>query len=191
MNGWDVPVIVIAVALIASWPLGAYMQRVLDPAPDRPPSTAGRLAHRLLGLGEHCEQSWQAYAFSMLTFNIVMFVVVFAVLTTQSVLPLNPDGKPAMEPILAFNTAVSFVTNTNLQHYSGEAALSYLSQLSLMWLQFVSAATGLAALVAIARRWPAAPLWETTISTWPAARSWCCCRWRRCGPCFWRCRAFR
>ena len=151
MNGWDVPVIVIAVSLIASWPLGAYMQRVLDPSPDRPPSAAGRLLRRLLGLGDGSEQTWKAYAFSMLTFNIVMFVIVFTVLTTQSALPLNPDDKPAMEPILAFHTTVSFVTNTNLQHYSGEAALSYLSQLSLMWLQFVSAATGLAALVAIAR----------------------------------------
>jgi K+-transporting ATPase ATPase A chain len=151
MNGWDVPVIVIAFSVAASWPLGAYMHRVLDPPVGRPPSTAGRRLRRLLGLQDFAEQKWQAYAVSLLTFNSAMFLVVFAVLTLQHGLPLNPDGKPAMEPILAFNTAVSFVTNTNLQHYSGEAALSYLSQLSLMWLQFVSAATGLATLVAIAR----------------------------------------
>jgi K+-transporting ATPase ATPase A chain len=151
MNGWDVPVIVIAVSLVASWPLGAYMHRVLDPPTGRPPSAPGRLLRHLLGLADFTEQKWQAYAVSLLVFNIAMFLIVFAVLTTQNVLPLNPDGKPAMEPILAFNTAISFVTNTNLQHYSGEAALSYLSQLSLMWLQFVSAATGLATLLAIAR----------------------------------------
>lgn len=124
MNGWDVPVVVIAVSLVASWPLGAYMHRVLDPPTGRPPSTPGRLLRRLLGLSDLAEQKWQAYAVSLLVFNIAMFLIVFAVLTTQNVLPLNPDGKPAMEPILAFNTAISFVTNTNLQHYSGEAALS-------------------------------------------------------------------
>jgi K+-transporting ATPase ATPase A chain len=72
-------------------------------------------------------------------------------LTTQGWLPLNPDGKESLEASLAFHTAVSFTTNTNLQHYSGEVSLSYLSQMSLMWLQFVSAATGIAALVAVAR----------------------------------------
>jgi len=87
----------------------------------------------------------------MLVFNYGMFVLVFAVLSFQDYLPLNADKKVGLEPTLAFNTAISFVTNTNLQHYSGEAALSYLSQLSLMWLQFVSAATGLAVLVAVAR----------------------------------------
>jgi hypothetical protein len=75
----------------------------------------------------------------------------FLVLSFQDYLPINPDGKPGLEPTLAFNTAISFITNTNLQHYSGEVSLSYFSQLSLMWLQFVSAATGIAALVAVAR----------------------------------------
>jgi K+-transporting ATPase ATPase A chain len=87
----------------------------------------------------------------MLVFNYGMFVIVYAVLSFQDYLPLNPDKKVGLESTLAFNTAISFVTNTNLQHYSGEAALSYLSQLSLMWLQFVSAATGVAVLVAVAR----------------------------------------
>jgi K+-transporting ATPase ATPase A chain len=81
----------------------------------------------------------------------MMFWPVFAVLLLQSHLPLNPDQKTALEPSLAFNTAASFTTNTNLQHYSGEVSLSYFSQLSLMWLQFVSAATGISALAALAR----------------------------------------
>jgi K+-transporting ATPase ATPase A chain len=81
-----------------------------------------------------------------------MFIVVFAILSLQQILPLNPDGKEALEPSLIFNTAASFTTNTNLQHYSGEVSLSHFSQIfGLMWLQFVSAATGIAALTALAR----------------------------------------
>jgi K+-transporting ATPase ATPase A chain len=144
MTGLAVPVIVVAVAMVLSWPLGAYMCRVLDPE-------SARTGVRLFGVRNDPEQSWTAYCRSLLTFNVVMFLVVFLVLTMQGWLPLNPDGKVSLEGSLAFHTAISFTTNTNLQHYSGEASLSYLSQLSLMWLQFVSAATGIAALVAIAR----------------------------------------
>jgi potassium-transporting ATPase potassium-binding subunit len=69
----------------------------------------------------------------------------------QQHLPLNPDGMGPVKPSLVFNTVVSFVTNTNLQHYSGEATYSYLSQLTLMWLQFTSAASGIAVFAALAR----------------------------------------
>jgi K+-transporting ATPase ATPase A chain len=97
-------------------------------------------------------QDWKRYVGSMLVFNAVMFVVTFGFLALQQYLPLNPDGKGAIEGSLIFNTAASFTSNTNLQHYSGEVSLSYLTQLAgLMWLQFVSAATGIAALAALAR----------------------------------------
>jgi K+-transporting ATPase ATPase A chain len=142
MTGLAVPVLVIVLSGLLSWPLGAYMGRVLDS--DTTPRGKSLL-------GEIGGQHWAAYARSLLVFNVLMFVVVYLVLTTQGSLPLNPDGKPSLEPVLAFNTAVSFTTNTNLQHYSGEASLSYLSQMSLMWLQFVSAATGIAILAAIGR----------------------------------------
>jgi K+-transporting ATPase ATPase A chain len=90
--------------------------------------------------------------FALLAFNVVMFVFVFLIMAFQQHLPLNPDGKGEIEGSLIFNTAASFTTNTNLQHYSGEVAMSYTSQLfALMWLQFVSAATGIAALAAMAR----------------------------------------
>jgi K+-transporting ATPase ATPase A chain len=106
----------------------------------------------VLGDGASRGQDWKRYCLSLLVFNVVMFVFVYAVLTTQQWLPLNPDGKEAMEPSLAFNTAASFTSNTNLQHYSGEVSLSYFSQLfALMWLQFVSAATGIAAVTALSR----------------------------------------
>jgi K+-transporting ATPase ATPase A chain len=88
----------------------------------------------------------------MLLFNGFMFMVVFVILAMQPVLPLNPDGKGVLSPDLIFHTVASFTTNTNLQHYSGEASLSYFSQIfGLMWLQFISAATGVAALTALAR----------------------------------------
>lgn len=142
MTGFAVPMLVIVLSGLLSWPLGAYMRRVLD-------NDARPRGNSLLG--DVGGQRWSAYARSLLIFNVLMFLIVYAVLTTQGWLPLNPDGKPSMEPILAFNTAISFTTNTNLQHYSGEASLSYLSQMSLMWLQFISAATGIAILAAIAR----------------------------------------
>jgi K+-transporting ATPase ATPase A chain len=109
------------------------------------------LARRSLGSLAQKDQDWASYARSLLLFNFLMFLLVFAVLLLQGILPLNPDQKTALEPSLAFNTAASFTSNTNLQHYSGEVSLSYLSQISLMWLQFVSAATGIAALAALAR----------------------------------------
>ncbi len=151
MITWFLPILIIAAAIAIAWPLSRYMQIVFD---DRSQSPIMRRWHQWLGwvLGENdASTTWASYCRSMLAFNFAMFAFVYTVLSFQDYLPLNPDRKVGLEPTLAFNTAISFVTNTNLQHYSGEAALSYFSQLSLMWLQFVSAATGLAVLVAVAR----------------------------------------
>lgn len=138
---------------LLSIPLGRYMRWAMDPLPE---SARGQrltgLFERIAGPFARKEQDWKAYLLALLAFNVLMFTVTFSILALQQYLPLNPDGKEALEPSLIFNTAASFTSNTNLQHYSGEASLSYLSQLAgLMWLQFVSAATGLAALVAMAR----------------------------------------
>ncbi len=132
-----------------SIPFGRYMRWAMDPlGATRPTSWFKQIG----GRAATAEQSWQAYLFSLLAFNAAMFLIVYAVLALQQQLPLNPDGMGALTPDLIFNTAASFTTNTNLQHYSGEATLSYFSQLgALMWLQFVSAATGIAALTAMAR----------------------------------------
>ncbi len=105
----------------------------------------------LLGNGIQRTSGWKHYFLSLLGFNAMMFAIACLILANQQHLPLNPDGMAGMPWHLVFNTAVSFVTNTNLQHYSGESTLSYLSQLTLMWLQFTSAATGIAAFVALAR----------------------------------------
>jgi K+-transporting ATPase ATPase A chain len=111
-----------------------------------------RLVLRATGVDPDAQQDWKAYARSLLVSNLVMGVVAFAIVTFQHRLPLNPDGIGGMEPTLAFHTASSFTTNTNLQHYSGETGLSYFSQMFVVtFLQFVTAATGMAACVAILR----------------------------------------
>jgi len=105
---------------------------------------------RLAGIDANREMTWQQHLVALLTINLVWFVLAMAVLSTQGVLPLNPDHNPSMSPDLAFNTAISFLVNCNLQHYSGESGLSYLSQVVVItFLQFVSAATGIAAAVVI------------------------------------------
>lgn len=146
--------IVLVVPALLSWLVGKAMTWAMAP---RDPETGFRGRFTVLfrnvcgGLIEK-EQDWKRYSLSLLLFNTVMFALVYAIMTAQQYLPLNPDGKSALEPSLIFHTAASFTSNTNLQHYSGEVSLSYFSQLfALMWLQFVSAATGIAALAALAR----------------------------------------
>ncbi|ERT17647.1 ATPase [Pseudomonas putida SJ3] len=108
--------------------------------------------YRLAGVNAIQEQNWRQYTLALLAFNLVGFLLLFAVLLLQGYLPLNPQHLPGQEWSLAFNTAVSFVTNTNWQAYSGEASVSYLSQILGLTVQnFVSAATGLAVLVALCR----------------------------------------
>ena len=141
--------VIVGGSAILSLPLGAYMKWAMDPEGAQ---GAGWTALFERVGGSAGGQGWTGYLVTMLVFNAVMFTVTFAILATQHLLPLNPDAKGALNPDLVFNTAASFATNTNLQHYSGEVSMSHLSQLAgLMWLQFVSAATGIAALAALAR----------------------------------------
>jgi K+-transporting ATPase ATPase A chain len=138
---------------LLSWPLGRYMREVMDPS--RAPGQTGGLTRLFESIGgplTRTQQNWKQYALALLVFNVLSFSVTFAILAFQNYLPLNPDGMGPIKGSLIFNTAASFTTNTNLQHYSGESTLSYASQLgALMWQQFVSAATGIAALAALAR----------------------------------------
>ncbi|WP_407310534.1 potassium-transporting ATPase subunit KdpA [Pseudomonas sp. nanlin1] len=157
MHGYDFALILGFLALVllpAPW-LGRFFYRVMEGqrtwlSPVLGPLERG--CYRLSGVHEHSEHSWQRYLLALLAFNLVGFLLLFAVLLLQGVLPLNPQGLPGQEWTLAFNTAVSFVTNTNWQAYSGEASLSYLSQMVGLTVQnFVSAATGIAVLVALCR----------------------------------------
>lgn len=109
-----------------------------------------RLLYRLGGVRPEREMTWQQHLLALLAINIVWFGWAMLVLCTQGSLPLNPDHNPSMSPDQAFNTAISFLVNCNLQHYSGESGATYFSQVfCLMFLQFVTAATGMAACVVV------------------------------------------
>ncbi|MDR6529284.1 K+-transporting ATPase ATPase A chain [Chryseobacterium rhizosphaerae] len=108
-----------------------------------------KLIYKISGINPTRQMSWKQNMYAMLTINMVWFIIGFLILLNQSWLPLNPDGNPNMTADLAFNTAISFLVNCNLQHYSGETGVSYLSQLYLMFLQFVTAATGMAAMAVL------------------------------------------
>ncbi len=134
--------------LALAWPLGRYISRVYSGERTWTDPILGpveRLFFRACGIDPSQEMTWKEHLKALLTINLVWFFLSMFVLMNMSWLPLNPDGNPSMTPDLAFNTTISFVVNCNLQHYSGESGLSYLGQLWLMFLQFVSAATGLAA----------------------------------------------
>lgn len=110
-----------------------------------------KIFFKLSGVNPEEEMDWKQHLKALLTINLVWFVLGMIVLMTQGNLPLNPDNNPSMSADLAFNTVISFVVNCNLQHYSGETGLSYLGQYWLMFLQFVSAGTGMAAAVVVFR----------------------------------------
>lgn len=105
--------------------------------------------YKLSGIDSDSEMNWKQHLTALLTINFLWFFISMLILMNMSWLPLNPDGNPDMSPDLAFNTTISFLVNCNLQHYSGETGLSYLGQIWLMFLQFVSAATGMAASIVI------------------------------------------
>lgn len=139
----------IALALGVSWPLSRWLFRAVEtPVGD---NRSDQLLTTLLGKSAITGGSWKRYFLHLIGFNAILFAVTWAILSNQQHLPLNPDAQGPVSTSLVFNTTVSFVTNTNLQHYSGESTYSYLSQLTLMFLQFTSAATGIAAFFALAR----------------------------------------
>ncbi len=109
-----------------------------------------RFFFRFMGINPNEQMNWKQFLKAMLMINLLWFVYAFFLLIFQDKLPLNPDGNPGQTPDLAFNTAISFLVNCNLQHYSGESGLTYFTQLFVItFLQFVSAATGIAALVGV------------------------------------------
>ncbi len=157
MHSYDYWLIIafFAVVLVPAPFLGRFYYKVMEGQRTWLSPVLGpveKACYCLSGVDESQEQSWQKYMLALLAFNLAGFVLLFAILLFQDVLPLNPQQLPGQEWTLAFNTAVSFMTNTNWQSYSGEASLSYLSQMAGLTVQnFVSAATGLAVLVALCR----------------------------------------
>ena len=157
MHSYDYGLILAFFALVllpAPW-LGRFYYKVMEGQRTWLSPVLGpveKICYRIAGVDPATEQSWQKYTLALLVFNLMGFVLLFAILLFQQYLPLNPQQLPGQEWTQAFNTAVSFVTNTNWQSYSGEATLSYFSQMAGLTVQnFVSAATGLAVLVALCR----------------------------------------
>jgi K+-transporting ATPase ATPase A chain len=145
----------VAVLVALAKPLGTFMAAVYEGRRTFLSPVLGpleRVLYRLGGIDENRETDWKIYALGLLLFNLVGLVVVYVLQRLQDVLPLNPQGLPAVSPDSSFNTAVSFATNTNWQGYAGEATMSYLTQmLGLAVQNFLSAASGMAVLVALIR----------------------------------------
>jgi K+-transporting ATPase ATPase A chain len=155
LNGWMQIALYGAVVLALVKPLGLYMTHVFNGertllSPILVPVERG--FYRAAGIDARQEQHWLAYAGGVILFHLLGFALLYAILRLQAVLPLNPAEQAAVAPDLAFNTATSFVTNTNWQSYGGETTLSYLAQmLGLTHQNFLSAATGIAVAVALIR----------------------------------------
>ncbi|RUP11205.1 potassium-transporting ATPase subunit KdpA [Hyphomicrobium sp.] len=155
LAGWAQIALFCAVILALVKPLGWYMTRVfagertfLSPAV-RPVEVS---LYKIAGVNERSEQDWLTYAVSMVVFHVGGFLILYVLLRTQGWLPFNPQGMTAVAPDLSFNTAISFITNTNWQNYGGETTLSYLSQmLGLTHQNFLSAATGIVVAIALIR----------------------------------------
>ena len=155
LNGWIQILVFCGIVILLVKPLGGYMTRVFSGertflSPILLP--AERALYRLAGTSEREEQHWTTYTVSLLSFNLAGFLLLYALQRFQGSLPINPMGMSNVPADLAFNTTVSFVTNTNWQNYGGESTLSYLTQMAGLTVQnFVSAATGVAIAIALIR----------------------------------------
>src|SRR5262245_16792310 len=154
-NGFLQVAFYVVVLTALTKPLGSYMARVFDGPPmvlDRLFGPIERFCYRVAGVDPAQGMTWRTYAVAMLLFNLVGLLVVYLLQRVQGVLPLNPQGFGAVSADSSFNTATSFASNTNWQGYGGETTMSYLTQMLALTVQnFVSAATGIAVLVAFVR----------------------------------------
>ena len=148
-------VALLGIVIVVARPFGAYIADVMEDRPSRVLRAGARVEqvlYRIAGVDPRQEMSWYAYAIAVLSFNTLGAVAVYGLQRLQAFLPLNPQGLPAVPPDLAFNTAVSFTTNTDWQAYAGESTLGYLVQMAGLTVQnFLSAATGLAVAIALVR----------------------------------------
>ena len=141
--------------LVCIKPLGLYMAKIYSDKPHPWVKSLARIEswfYRLCGIEEQVEMNWKQYATAVLSFSLISFLAVYAIQRFQGLLPLNPESLTAVSPDSSFNTAISFVTNTNWQGYAGETTMSYMTQMLALTVQnFVSAGVGMAVLVALAR----------------------------------------
>jgi len=154
-NGWLQILLYFVVLTALTKPLGGMIYRVFAGEKTRLGTLLGpieNLLYRLAGVDAKSEQHWTGYTLAMLSFNLLGFLLVYLILVTQGILPLNPQHLPGLTPDLAFNTAISFVTNTNWQSYGGESTMSYFAQMVALTTQnYLSAATGIALCIALCR----------------------------------------
>src|SRR6476469_7137454 len=155
-SGWLQFALYFAALVLITKPMGLYLLQVLDANGrtwlDPVLRPLERLTYRLMGVDSSKEHNWKQYTLAMLLFSLVSCLFTYAILRLQHLLPLNPQAFGPMSPDLAFNTAVSFTTNTNWQSYVGESTMSYLSQMvALVLHNFASAATGIAIAAALVR----------------------------------------
>ncbi|CAG7649287.1 potassium-transporting ATPase subunit KdpA [Paenibacillus allorhizosphaerae] len=147
--------VVILILMLIVKPLGTYLYQVFRneaSVTDKFFSIIEKPVFALIGLKDRKGMTWKTYGLSFILTNIVLVAVSYLILRVQKFLPLNPNGIDNMEQTLSFNTVISFMTNTNLQHYSGESGLSYFSQMAvIMMMMFTSAATGLCVAIAFVR----------------------------------------
>lgn len=142
------------VTMLLAFPLGKYIAKVYGGGKmggDFIFNPLEKIIFKIAGVNPNAEMTWQQHLKALLTIDLVWFLLGMLILMTQGSLPLNPDHNPSMSADLAFNTIISFVVNCNLQHYSGETGMSYLGQMWLMFLQFVSAGVGMAAAAVVFR----------------------------------------
>ena len=140
-------ILMFLLVMLFAIPLGRYMGKVFSGDKtwlDKIFNPLDKIFYKISGVDVTKQMTWKQHLMALLTINLLWFLLSMFVLTNMGWLPLNPDGNPSMAGDLAFNTSVSFVTNTNLQHYSGESGMSYLGQLILMLWQFVSSGCGIA-----------------------------------------------
>jgi len=157
-SGWLQLALILLGVIAITKPLGIYLVRVLDPEHegttflDRFLGPVERSIYRLIGIDPKHEQTWSRYAISMILFTAIPTLFTYVLLRLQPHLPLNPQGLATVRPDLAFNTAVSFSTNTNWQSYGGESTMSYFSQMvSLVVHNFISPCVGIATAAALVR----------------------------------------
>lgn len=156
INEWIQLILFVGALILITKPLGIYLTKVLDVDGktwlDKVLKPLEKVTYKLLGVDPKKEQSWKGYAVSMLIFSVISLLFTYIILRIQQWLPLNPQHLPNLSPDLAFNTAVSFTTNTNWQSYAGELTMSYFSQMVALTVHnFLSAATGIALAAAVVR----------------------------------------
>jgi K+-transporting ATPase ATPase A chain len=151
-SAWGLLALFLTILLLAAWPLGVWMARISAGRLPRWMQSVEAPLYRMAGTAPEQSMKWTQYSVALLAFSLAGVLAVYALQRLQAVLPLNPAGMGAVSPDSAFNTAISFVTNTNWQGYSGESTMGYLTQMLALAVQnFFSAATGIAVVFALIR----------------------------------------